>query len=130
MTSPLEWIGAFLVASGVAFSLVGSVGLNRLPDFYTRAHAATKPDTLGLFLCMSGLVFLNLVDFELPRVVVIAKLIVIVIVVAVANPAAAHALGRSALRTGVQPWCGGLGDRPGGEGEHDEAERDRSEEPV
>ena len=93
-----NWIGNTLIALGVGFAVLGSVGLFRLPDFYSRAHAATKPDTLGLILTMLGLLFHA--GFSTTG----AKLIGIAVFVAVANPAAAHALGRSALRTGVKPW--------------------------
>lgn len=93
-----EWIGGALILLGVAFSLIGSIGLLRLPDFYTRAHAATKPDTLGLVLVMFGIAILHGISLSS------AKLILAAIFVAVANPASAHALGRSAIRVGIQPW--------------------------
>lgn len=44
-----------LVLGGTIFMLVGSIGLNRLPDFYTRAHASGKVDTLGILMFVSGL---------------------------------------------------------------------------
>jgi len=93
-----EVIGATLVALGVAFSLIGSIGLLRLPDFFTRAHAATKPDTLGLVLVMFGIALLHGLSINS------AKLILCAVFVSIANPAAAHALGRSAIRAGLQPW--------------------------
>ena len=96
--SPQELIGGTFILIGVVFALVGSIGLNRLPDFFTRAHAATKPDTLGLLFTMVGLAVLN--GFERTS----GKLLLIVIFVVIANPAAAHALGRSAVRSGIQPW--------------------------
>lgn len=93
-----ETVSNILMLLGVAFSLLGSVGVIRLPDFYTRAHAATKPDTLGLILVMVGLAVRQGFDINS------AKLLLIVAFVAMANPAGAHALGRSAIRTGLQPW--------------------------
>ncbi|MCD4659249.1 monovalent cation/H(+) antiporter subunit G, partial [Agrobacterium sp.] len=50
------WLVAILVAaltvSGAAFSLIAAIGLNRLPDVYTRMHAASKAGTVrsGLLL--------------------------------------------------------------------------------
>ncbi len=46
--------GALLTLAGALFYLVAAVGLLRLPDFYSRAHAPTKAATLGLLFCASG----------------------------------------------------------------------------
>ena len=47
----MGWIVAILVAaltvSGAAFSLIAAIGINRLPDVYTRMHAASKAGTVG-----------------------------------------------------------------------------------
>lgn len=43
-----EWIVAALLFVGAGFTLVGSVGLVRFPDFYSRLHGATKATTLGV----------------------------------------------------------------------------------
>lgn len=90
--------GMVLLFSGAFFVLIGSIGVIRLPDFYTRAHAASKPDTLGLMLSMIGLAILQGSDLTS------LKLLLIVCFTAVANPAAAHALGRAALRSKLEPW--------------------------
>ena len=54
----LPLAGALLSLAGSLFFLTAAVGLLRLPDFYTRAHAPTKAATLGLLLCGSGSVLL------------------------------------------------------------------------
>jgi multicomponent Na+:H+ antiporter subunit G len=87
-----------LLGVGVFFALLGSIGINRLPDFYTRSHAAAKPDTLGLILLMLGLALREGVGVSA------AKLLLIGLFVGLANPAASHALGRSAVRMGLAPW--------------------------
>ena len=51
-------VGALLALAGSLFFVTAAVGLLRLPDFYTRAHAPTKAATLGLVLCASGSVLL------------------------------------------------------------------------
>jgi multicomponent K+:H+ antiporter subunit G len=58
----LPLTGALLSLAGSLFYLTAAVGLLRLPDFYTRAHAPTKAATLGLLLCALGsvLVYGNL----------------------------------------------------------------------
>jgi multicomponent Na+:H+ antiporter subunit G len=87
-----------LLGVGVFFALLGSIGIIRLPDYYTRAHAAAKPDTLGLILLMLGLALREGVSASA------AKLLLIGFFVGLASPAASHALGRSAVRMGLAPW--------------------------
>ena len=48
MNSWIEWLVAALVVTASFFTLVGSIGLVRLPDFFMRLHAPTKASTLGL----------------------------------------------------------------------------------
>lgn len=84
-------IGLFLFISG-------TLGLIRLPDFYSRMHATGKCDTLGALLVLTGLAIYN--GFNL----VSLKILFIVVFIFVANPTATHAIGRAALVNGVQPW--------------------------
>ena len=53
----LNLISAGLLAAGSVFVLIGAFGLIRLPDFYTRLHAAGITDTLGAELILLGLMF-------------------------------------------------------------------------
>ena len=46
--SMMEWFVALLAIAGSVFTLMGSVALVKLPDFYTRLHGPTKATTLGL----------------------------------------------------------------------------------
>ena len=50
----LSLTGALLSLVGSLFYLTAAVGLLRLPDFYSRAHAPTKAATLGLLFCALG----------------------------------------------------------------------------
>ena len=52
----LSWV---LIAAGAAFVVIGSVGLVRFPDFYTRLHPAGVTDTLGAGLVLTGLMLLS-----------------------------------------------------------------------
>jgi multicomponent Na+:H+ antiporter subunit G len=90
----LSW--ALLVAGGF-FCVVGGLGLNRMPDFYTRLHAASVTDTLG-----AGLVFLGLI-LQAGFTLVAAKLVVIGLLIFFTSPAAAHAIARAALVRGLEP---------------------------
>ena len=89
-----------LLAAGTFFLGVSAVGLQRLPDFYARTHAAGKSETLGAILLLGGMALhLGLENTS-------AKLLVIVAIVAVANPAGVHALTRAAVRSGLEIWTG------------------------
>ena len=49
------WLQGFLIVSGVAFFIIGSIGLLRFPNTYSRIHALTKADNLGLGMILIGL---------------------------------------------------------------------------
>lgn len=51
----IEWLAIILISTGIFFYLSGTLGLVRLPDTYTRLHALTKADNLGLGLLVTGL---------------------------------------------------------------------------
>lgn len=88
----------FFVITGIIFMLMGSIGILRLPDFYSRSHAISKSDTLGILFVMFGLVVYE--GFSLSGF----KLILIILFIALANPIGTHALARSALQRGLQPF--------------------------
>jgi multicomponent Na+:H+ antiporter subunit G len=93
-----EILSGAMVIIGVFLFVSGTLGLIRLPDFYSRMHATGKCDTLGALLALAGLAIYN--GFNL----VSLKIIFIVVFIFVANPTATHAIGRAALVNGVQPW--------------------------
>ena len=51
-----EWLVAALLIVGTAFMLTSSIGLVRLPDFYTRMHGPTKAATLGVICVLAACV--------------------------------------------------------------------------
>ena len=55
MSLILEWWTVLAVGAGGFFFLAGTVGLLRFPDSFTRLHALTKADNLGLGLVVLGL---------------------------------------------------------------------------
>lgn len=97
MTTVIDLLSWACLVAGGAFCIVGAVGLLRMPDFYTRMHAASVLDTLG-----AGLILLGLLLQAGPTLVG-AKLVMIGLLLLFANPAATHALARAALLRGVQP---------------------------
>jgi multicomponent Na+:H+ antiporter subunit G len=54
-----EIVTTVLLGLGCVVSLTGSLGLIRMPDFYTRLHTAGKTDSLGQFLILIGLAFVT-----------------------------------------------------------------------
>ncbi|MDP1535857.1 MAG: monovalent cation/H(+) antiporter subunit G [Burkholderiales bacterium] len=90
----LSWI---CLAAGGFFCLVGAVGMLRMPDFYTRMHAASVIETLGVGFLLAGMVI------QAGLTLVTVKLVVIGLLVLFASPTASHALARAALARGVEP---------------------------
>jgi multicomponent Na+:H+ antiporter subunit G len=93
-----EFLASALILWGLVFIVVASIGVLRLPDFYTRLHAQSKCDTLGAALFLGG------IAIYLGWSLIALKVLAILVFLAVGNPLAAHALGRAALRSGLKPW--------------------------
>jgi multicomponent Na+:H+ antiporter subunit G len=93
-----EIIAAILMVAGLAFNLLGCIGLVRLPDLYNRLQASTKCVTLGTLLILGGVLVLD--GFGAMGV----KAILCVWFVAMTSPTAAHAIGRAAHRGRIPLW--------------------------
>lgn len=93
----LDWLGGILVVAGALLMVVGALGLNRMPDVFTRLHAASVSDTLGVGLVLIGLMLIA--GFTL----VTAKLVFLVLFLALVGPVATHAVARAALHAGIKP---------------------------
>ena len=94
----MNWLAVTLMVIGGLFLAISSIGLLRLPDFYTRAHAVGKAETLGSMLVLIGLAVHNGADLTS------LKILLILGVIFITNPTATHALMRSAFRSGVAIW--------------------------
>jgi multicomponent Na+:H+ antiporter subunit G len=93
-----EIAGTLLVVLGMPFFLAGTIGLLRFPDVYTRLHAVTKADNLGLGLVVLGL----LVQSESWSMG--CKLLLIWLLVLVGSATACHLVAQTALKRGIRPW--------------------------
>lgn len=97
-----------LLLAGIFFFAVAVIGILRLPDFYTRLHAASKCDTLGLMLILMAIILYTLQqDLSFANLLVSLKLLAILGFVFVASPTAANAITESALINGIEPWSKG-----------------------
>ncbi len=85
-----------LVAGGL-FCIVGGLGLLRMPDFFTRMHAASVTETLGAGLILTGLMLQS--GWSL----VSAKLLIVGLLIFFTGPTATHALAKAALSRGLAP---------------------------
>ena len=100
----MNLISALLIAIGLFFFLGGSIGIIRLPDFYSRLHAAGMLDTMGLFLSMVGMSLYVLTDFTFANVLVAIKIMLIVVFVFITSPTATHAIVDAGVRAVREPW--------------------------
>lgn len=88
-----------LISLGVVFLVVSAVGVNVLPDVYTRAHAVAKSETFAVMLIYGGLLLHPHNDIASTF-----RLAFILLFSLLANPTAVHAFVRAAMRTGTVPW--------------------------
>jgi multicomponent Na+:H+ antiporter subunit G len=89
---------ALLLLAGLFFHAVAAVGVVRMPDFYSRLHAVSEAETLGMLLLVAAAAV-----WAGPTLTSV-KLVLLAAFVLGANPTSTHALGRAAMRVGVRPW--------------------------
>ncbi len=89
-----EVVSSALLLSGVFLTVVAGIGLVRFPDVFSRMHAATKPQTLGLLLAVTGAAVA--MDDGSDR----AKLMLVAAFGFLTAPVAAHMIGRAGYRAG------------------------------
>jgi len=85
----------FCLVAGSVFCVIGGIGIIRMPDFYTRSHAASITDTLGATLILLGLGLHS----SLKQISV--KLAIVLFLLYVTSPTAAHALVKAAYSKGL-----------------------------
>ena len=93
-------VSAILLLVGSVFALIGSIGIVRMPDVFTRLHAAGITDTLGAAGVLLGLALKTGISLLL------VKLLLMLAFLLLLNPTACHALARAALHGLRRPWMG------------------------
>ena len=93
-------VSAILLLVGSVFALIGSIGIVRMPDVFTRLHAAGITDTVGAAGVLLGLALKA--GFSL----LLVKLLLMLAFLLLLNPTACHALARAALHGLRRPWMG------------------------
>ncbi len=93
----LDILGWAFIGAGSIFLFIGGLGIIRLPDLYTRMHAAGVTDTMGAGLILAGLAT------QAPNWLVAVKLLAILIFLYLTSPTSSYALANSALFAGIRP---------------------------
>ena len=98
----LVWLVSWaLVRGGCLFIVAGGIGLVRLPDLYTRLHAASATDTGGAILLSLGLLMQAVFVFGSAMAAI--KVVLILFFTLFTAPTASHALAKTALLSGQVP---------------------------
>ena len=90
----LSWI---LLLTGSTFSIIGGIGLFRMPGFYSRVHASGITDTMGAGAILLGLML------QAGLTTVTIKLFFILAFLFITSPTAAHALVNGDMTNGLKP---------------------------
>jgi multicomponent Na+:H+ antiporter subunit G len=98
MSLALDILTGLLLALAAVFFLAGTVGLLRFPDIYSRLHALTKADNVGLGLTVLALML------QAESLVTAAKLALIWVMVLAASTTVCFLIGNEAHRRGHRPW--------------------------
>jgi multicomponent K+:H+ antiporter subunit G len=94
----LEWILAFLILLGAVFTLIGSIGLVKLPDFYMRLHGPTKASTLGV----GAILVASAMHFSLGSDGISLHEILITLFLFITAPVSAHVMAKAAIHIKVK----------------------------
>jgi multicomponent Na+:H+ antiporter subunit G len=83
---------------GTFFFLLGTTGLLRMPDVFTRLHPSTKCDTLGACSVIIGMAVYSAWSWDMLKLILIACFLLL------SSATCGHAIGRSALRRHIKYW--------------------------
>ena len=94
----MEILSMVFIVAGLFFLVVAAIGVIRLPDVFSRAHAISLTDSLGAFLTLIGIALHEGLSTNMLKILVVLSLLYII------NPVITHATVRAALRSGLKPW--------------------------
>ncbi|OCA81487.1 Na+/H+ antiporter subunit G [Bacillus sp. FJAT-27225] len=93
-----EMFAAFLILAGTIITFLSAIGLLRLPDVYTRSHAASKSTTLGVLFTLVG----TFIFFLFNEGYFSIRLFLGIFFVFLTAPVSAHLISRAAYKTNVE----------------------------
>ena len=104
----LELISVLLILFGAGFALIGSIGLLRFPDVFTRLHGPTKATTLGV----GGVLLGTIVYLGLQGEAGVVRELLIAVFLFLTAPVSAHLIAKAALHRRCRSVCEIPGDEP------------------
>ena len=93
----LDYLSGALLLLGSFFVVVGGIGVLRMPDVFTRMHAAGLTDTMGSFFILTGLMLQSGISG------VTLRLVLVLAFLWFTSPVATHALAKAALHGNLRP---------------------------
>lgn len=93
-----DYISALLLLISAVFFLAGTLGLLRFPDVYTRLHALTKADNVGLGFTILALLI------QAESLLIAGKIFLVWVLVLISGASVGHLIARRALQRGVPVW--------------------------
>lgn len=93
-----EYFGVFLILIGGIMAVISAIGILRLPDVYTRSHAATKSSTLAVLLSLIG----TFIYFWASENFISVRLLLGITFVFLTAPVSGHLITRAAYRSNVK----------------------------
>ncbi|MFB9988190.1 monovalent cation/H(+) antiporter subunit G [Bacillus benzoevorans] len=100
MSVIVDFLIGFLILAGALLCLIAAFGVIRLPDVYTRNHAASKAATLGVMFILLG-TFIYFYAFEGHFN---SRLILGIVFLFMTSPISGHLINRAAYNSGVKLW--------------------------
>ncbi len=97
MSMVIDIVSWILLLGGGAFVFIGGIGALRMPNFYTRVHAASLTDSMGTILILAG------VMLQAGWSLALIKLLAILVFLLLTCPTASYALANAALLSGLKP---------------------------
>ena len=97
MTLALDIISWIMLTTGGVFVFIGGLGALRMPNLYTRMHAASLTDTMAVVLILGGIML------QAGATLATIKLAAILLFLLLTSPTASNALASAAILSGMQP---------------------------
>ncbi len=91
-------ISAALLLVGFVLMAISAIGVLRLPDFFSRLHASSIGETLGIVLAGIGMAVYHGVNLTSLKILLVVAALFLV------NPLGTHLIGKAAIQSGKQPW--------------------------
>ena len=106
MTMAIDILSWIMLTAGGVFVFIGGLGALRMPNLYTRMHAASLTDTMAAVLILGGIML------QAGATLASIKLAAILLFLLITSPTASNALASAAILSGLQPEEGPV--KPGG----------------